>query len=172
MGLSTVCQHALEEIHTDTTVKKCLELLPLDKDLDIRTNLAAALLGQFAEEAIGPVREMVLKRDYDETVCDLMGSLVAVSTIMGVTFPEYPHWKREVEGRREKQEKRTKAMMDLSKLPTSGKKPTTAPFRDAEVTERKPIPFLRIQKQVGRNDSCPCGSGKKFKKCCMSKSKG
>jgi len=23
--------------------------------------------------------------------------------------------------------------------------------------------------KVGRNDPCPCGSGKKFKKCCMAK---
>jgi hypothetical protein len=22
---------------------------------------------------------------------------------------------------------------------------------------------------IGRNDPCPCGSGKKFKKCCLSK---
>jgi SEC-C motif-containing protein len=25
--------------------------------------------------------------------------------------------------------------------------------------------------KVGRNDPCPCGSGKKFKKCCESKTK-
>ena len=25
------------------------------------------------------------------------------------------------------------------------------------------------QKTVGRNDPCPCGSGKKYKKCCMLK---
>ena len=25
------------------------------------------------------------------------------------------------------------------------------------------------QQSVGRNDPCPCGSGKKFKKCCMGK---
>lgn len=25
-------------------------------------------------------------------------------------------------------------------------------------------------KEVGRNDPCPCGSGKKYKKCCMQKS--
>jgi hypothetical protein len=24
-------------------------------------------------------------------------------------------------------------------------------------------------KKIGRNDACPCGSGKKFKKCCESK---
>jgi len=27
-------------------------------------------------------------------------------------------------------------------------------------------PFVRKDKKVGRNDPCPCGSGKKFKKCC------
>ena len=27
----------------------------------------------------------------------------------------------------------------------------------------------RAEPKVGRNDLCPCGSGKKFKKCCMAK---
>lgn len=27
-------------------------------------------------------------------------------------------------------------------------------------------PFVRDQPKVGRNDPCPCGSGKKYKKCC------
>ena len=26
---------------------------------------------------------------------------------------------------------------------------------------------LNLYKNVGRNDPCPCGSGKKFKKCCL-----
>ena len=28
------------------------------------------------------------------------------------------------------------------------------------------VPFVRDTPKVGRNDPCPCGSGKKFKKCC------
>ena len=28
-------------------------------------------------------------------------------------------------------------------------------------------PVRRAEPKVGRNDPCPCGSGKKFKKCCM-----
>ncbi|WP_446782643.1 SEC-C metal-binding domain-containing protein, partial [Macellibacteroides fermentans] len=24
---------------------------------------------------------------------------------------------------------------------------------------------VRVEKQVGRNDACPCGSGKKYKNC-------
>jgi HEAT repeat protein len=59
---------ALEKIHSDTTVQKCLELLPQDKDRNIRTKLADALLAQLAPAGIEPVREMVQKRAYDEHV--------------------------------------------------------------------------------------------------------
>ncbi len=33
----------------------------------------------------------------------------------------------------------------------------------------KPQPYRRPGKKVGRNDPCPCGSGKKYKKCCYPK---
>jgi uncharacterized protein YecA (UPF0149 family) len=32
-----------------------------------------------------------------------------------------------------------------------------------------PTPTQRANGRVGRNDICPCGSGKKFKKCCLFK---
>ena len=27
-------------------------------------------------------------------------------------------------------------------------------------------PYVRATAKIGRNDPCPCGSGKKYKKCC------
>ena len=36
-------------------------------------------------------------------------------------------------------------------------------------TDHKPQPIRNRQQRVGRNDPCPCGSGKKFKQCCMRK---
>ena len=30
----------------------------------------------------------------------------------------------------------------------------------------KPVTVRREEEKVGRNDPCPCGSGKKYKKCC------
>jgi len=30
-------------------------------------------------------------------------------------------------------------------------------------------PFVRDEPKIGRNDPCPCGSGKKYKKCCLNK---
>jgi len=42
-------------------------------------------------------------------------------------------------------------------------------FKDGDVVStgptEKPVPVTNANK-TGRNDPCPCGSGKKFKKCC------
>ena len=35
----------------------------------------------------------------------------------------------------------------------------------------KQAPVRSAAKKVGPNDPCPCGSGKKYKKCCMQKDK-
>ena len=37
-------------------------------------------------------------------------------------------------------------------------------FEDGELVGEKPV--LRDAPKIGRNDPCPCGSGKKYKKCC------
>lgn len=37
-------------------------------------------------------------------------------------------------------------------------------FADGELVGEKPI--VREEPKVGRNDPCPCGSGKKYKQCC------
>jgi uncharacterized protein YecA (UPF0149 family) len=40
-------------------------------------------------------------------------------------------------------------------------------FNDIENQEEVPQkPVVRDTVKVGRNDPCPCGSGKKYKKCC------
>ena len=37
-------------------------------------------------------------------------------------------------------------------------------FADGEFVGERPV--VREEPKVGRNDPCPCGSGKKYKKCC------
>jgi SEC-C motif-containing protein len=32
-----------------------------------------------------------------------------------------------------------------------------------------PVPFKKEVPKPGRNDPCPCGSGKKYKLCCLQK---
>ncbi|MEN0003934.1 MAG: preprotein translocase subunit SecA [Bacteroidota bacterium] len=54
---------------------------------------------------------------------------------------------------------------DMSQVKTN--KAEEAARRAAEGVSRRPKPqtYKRIEKKVGRNDLCPCGSGKKFKHC-------
>ena len=42
-----------------------------------------------------------------------------------------------------------------------------APETAHNPAERPLGPVCRSSSKVGRNDSCPCGSGKKFKRCCL-----
>ena len=39
-------------------------------------------------------------------------------------------------------------------------------FEGWKETRLIPLP-MRVERQVGRNEPCPCDSGKKFKKCCI-----
>jgi uncharacterized protein YchJ len=58
------------------------------------------------------------------------------------------------------------------KLDELAKKAMTPEEREAEeklLKETKKVDPLKAKEEPGRNDPCPCGSGKKFKKCCGAK---
>ena len=55
---------------------------------------------------------------------------------------------------------------DLSKVRTSrSEDPGRAAAQAVSRKQSKPETFQRSEKKVGRNDPCPCGSGKKYKHC-------
>ena len=59
----------------------------------------------------------------------------------------------------------------LAALERSGQIDSAADLKaDLEALEpmrHHPTPIQRARHKVGRNDPCPCGSTKKFKKCCL-----
>lgn len=46
--------------------------------------------------------------------------------------------------------------------------PEAAAFIKPVKVEPTEIQLARTPPRVGRNEPCPCGSGRKFKKCCLS----
>ena len=42
---------------------------------------------------------------------------------------------------------------------------TSSPNSSDALNEAAKRPYVRIEKKIGRNEPCPCGSGKKYKKC-------
>jgi len=57
--------------------------------------------------------------------------------------------------------------LDLSKLSTSKSDASGSSLSRPPEAPREPqhVQPIRVEKRVGRNDPCPCGSGKKFKAC-------
>lgn len=58
--------------------------------------------------------------------------------------------------REEEKPMQRKAVIDIDKVQEN--------FESA--LEQKPTTQRKVEKEVGRNEECPCGSGKKYKKCC------
>ena len=42
-----------------------------------------------------------------------------------------------------------------------------AAIQGSQQTDKKIEPIRNRDKKIGRNDPCPCGSGKKYKNCCL-----
>ena len=54
---------------------------------------------------------------------------------------------------------------DASKFQYQGASSNSS-ITDTEDKAKSKSPFVRSEKRIGRNELCPCGSGKKFKRCC------
>jgi hypothetical protein len=169
----------LEHIHSDLAVEISLKLVADEKDEQIRRDLAHALLCQFAQEGIEIARKLLIGRELDFDEKGLRNYLLETCTLTGERFPEYDEWMATEKAEKAEHWKRVKELEDdpagllmfaLEKL--TGKKA-------ADVAKAKPssppepriaLPYKAALKQkVGRNDPCPCRSGKKFKNCCMRK---
>jgi hypothetical protein len=167
----------LENIHSDLAVQKCAHLLAQEKDYSIRSQLAEALLGQFADEGIEAARQQLIGRELDFEGIGLRNSLLETCTLMGERFPEYEEWMATEKSEKAEHWKKVKelegdpaglVLFALEKL--MGKK--AAVMLTAERILPPASGFTLSQKtaskqKVGRNDPCPCGSGKKFKNCCL-----
>ena len=53
----------------------------------------------------------------------------------------------------------------------AAEKETEEDYEDEYEEEEILKPFIGATPKIGRNEPCPCGSGKKYKKCCMGKDK-
>jgi preprotein translocase subunit SecA len=60
-------------------------------------------------------------------------------------------------------QKPTMTFENRGEAPTSAALPHSARQQQRPVS--KPAPVVNKMPKVGRNDPCPCGSGKKFKQC-------
>jgi hypothetical protein len=139
-------------IHSDLALASGLELLSEESDVDQRVWLADALVNQFAPEAVDAARAVLIRDDPDSS--DLKSNVVVACKLMDYDIPELKKWERELA------EPRRRSVTQ---------RPSPPVLRRLDFASD--VPPLSTRVKTGRNDPCPCGSGKKFKKCCWNKPK-
>jgi uncharacterized protein YchJ len=175
------------KIHLDVTVQRVLDLLPGETELAIRMTLCEALIDHFGTAGIEPARQLIKQHELTPDVRRLRSGLIAYCKIMRTRFPEYDTW--EAEATRDAQDEKGKlkeiekmayeARGDLGLLVEKMKaklaqvqRASPGATRHSRLAQRPGTGQqgrfrLPEKMRVGRNDPCPCGSGKKFKTCCM-----
>jgi len=152
------------DIHSDLALSAGLELLgsELDDEPNQRVWLAIAVVGQLATEAIDAGRLVLL--ECEPRFTDLKHGLVAACKLLNYDVPELQQWEEELALRRRQFTPRAFPLFDgIDDLGEELDDP-------GDLDEPEPEPVAPRAK-VGRNDPCPCGSGKKYKKCCLNASK-
>ncbi len=103
---------------------------------------------------------------FEEMIGDIKEE--TVKYCFGVTVNTRAQRKQVISGGENKKDDFAEPKMNVRRGPSvgAGQMPSEAPKPE---DARKPETFRREQPKVGRNDPCPCGSGKKYKNCCMNK---
>lgn len=155
----------LENIHNDSSVEGSLKLLETEEDPFLQGHLLQAVLMNFSTDAIEPARQFLLQTPLHPDVLEVRRDLLTACKLLGETFPEFDAWTEDAKNDKEFRKKWYQ------------ENPIFPKVDDFEVDEAEeaysPAPATLVREvHVGRNDPCPCGSGKKFKKCCLNKSNG
>ena len=148
-----------------------LEHLPYPESFDMAMQIwredkveSLEMLGSCLE-GIGDVRGIELLQEvYEETEADHIGrSLETLCLLHNRDIPELPAIRNQ---RELNQERRQQRWQELKKpADKANKKGLPLHF-----TGKAPVTVLpRSVEKIGRNQPCPCGSGKKYKKCCLLK---
>ena len=171
-----------------------LRFLNSEKDIEIRSALCADLCAIFSEQGIEVVRQQI-KEGYSENCDPLEDDLLPVLDALGIDLPEAEAWRAGAEERARQRElepdddelfddsfveefvEKMNALTGRSLFPSPSLDEEPEPDVDVPMLHRHEPPSLpeyaefvgqiRYEsRHVGRNDHCPCGSGRKFKKCC------
>lgn len=129
----------LGRIKTKEAEKALLRLFDQADDPTAKTIIADNLCRHLSTDAIPRIEDLV-ETGYEDRLLCLEESLYVNCVMNGVQHPKLPEWRHLLE------------VMELEML------------NEPPALMKQPV--INDEK-VGRNDPCPCGSGKKYKKCCL-----
>jgi HEAT repeat protein len=186
-GFKHSAAEALGRIKRPESQAALVKALQDEQDLGVVSGIASALIDLMPDDAPTIDTLRALARDessHDRTMVHLDEEMLTLATMTGVDLPEGPEWRRKIDERRARWSMgmsnvdtamtQVSSALGSSPVYTGPLRPVAPEFRRSAATAvaERPAPaavrkpFRNAQPTVGRNDPCPCGSGKKHKKCC------
>ncbi|MGM0379810.1 MAG: SEC-C metal-binding domain-containing protein [Bacillota bacterium] len=146
----------LEGIKLKSSEDLLLEIYKNETDIDLKIQIIFALVSHLSKKAIS-LLEKELNNNPTYKI-DYIESLYVLYKFYNIENENLEKWKKMIE-------KQNKKMRDLRVNKFHKDNPN---ILDQIITSESET-FVRKEKKIGRNDPCPCGSGKKYKKCCIYK---
>jgi hypothetical protein len=190
LGFRDYAGETLGRIKHPAAEAALLRLLERKFPKDVRQGLAIGLSDLIPTGgALDVLKQIVLNREYDPKLVELDQSLVEAALMTGADFPELGLMREEVVARNVERDHRfEKGDFDFAGLGLGGAADALGDMDDTRdlldqyagdfpappenLDDHYPqvtAPIKHSEPKVGRNDPCPCGSGKKYKKCCLGK---
>ncbi len=181
---------AVEQLPADRSIATLWSWYKIEADKPMRRRILRALLRNFVQDAIEPARNELSSGDSsDGELTELRIEFVAFCTLIGLDFPELDAWREQARqdfssGPLEVDEEDEWEDDDGEEAEwdeeDAGDDELEAPSGwvgsvlqglepDDDEPEEWSEPIINTGRRIGRNDPCPCGSGKKYKKCCLRK---
>jgi hypothetical protein len=157
-----------------------LRLAKESQDATLKTFGAVGLCEMLCtgEDSREFIRDLVDNELFDIAHVDLEELAIPLGIIAGRPFPEEARWRERIANPAERNaarrnlfkihyggEEDLQEMIERLRLAAQMKKPVR--YEDVAPPDPGAIEPLSKARTVGRNDPCPCGSGKKYKKCCL-----
>ena len=171
---------AFERFRSPETCRFLSPLLPKETDDINRINIAVALAIQFDPQAAFRAKEIYDEHPQDPNREYILSTLYAHALLDNPGFgdDEIQQWRERLqkssERRKQTMERIASSTFDelLFSSSTNLNQEETGEMEESVSTNEGATlttgdTWTREAPKVGRNDPCPCGSGKKFKKCCL-----
>lgn len=165
--LTSYLSDVFERIDLDLAGEKAGELLTLDPQEFSQATLARAAAARLDDDLL-PSALAFWKGHREFSEADSLVSTLYTHAILTGQHPsDIPHWRSQLLAEQRRHEEISKGNL----IPNFGNGPLDFGSTPAKPTPPKPererTYWEKPEVTTGRNDPCPCGSGKKFKKCCM-----
>jgi HEAT repeat protein len=182
-----VAATVLARVHTPAAEERLLQFLEIEDDFHLRVEIVQSLLFGCSFAGVDPARELISRYSVTTEILELRRRLLVSCKLLSAEFPEREAWTAEVQKEEEYrkriatpafqvvdtyskflEERAAKDAVERRERRAAARR-ATVPSRTgaAPRSEAAQLSGLLIKTGAGRNDPCPCGSGKKYKKCCL-----